>query len=233
MVISVDAYKLAYMALPKAGCSSVKRALAELDPAVQLPPRSDAAEVDLWHRIYRTNRFRAGRWALYRDHFRFCVVRDPAKRLMSCYTDIVAARGALSHSPRVRAAGDLPLDPSPDAFFTRFPRYRRLSSLIKHHVLEAEIFLGPDLAGDYDRVYRTDEMDELARDLSMRAGHRVSMPHANATAMRLSVHELSGEAIDVIRPVLEQEYDYLSGFYRNPLGPRVHDACAMPMRRVS
>ena len=32
MVIAVDAYKLAYMALPKAGCSSVKEALARLDP---------------------------------------------------------------------------------------------------------------------------------------------------------------------------------------------------------
>lgn len=233
MVIAVDACRLAYMALPKAGCSSVKQMLAALDPSVSVDAARDTTEVMQWHRIYRTRRFDARHWQRYRDYFRFCVVRDPAKRLMSCYTDIVAGRNALGHSPRVRAAGHLPLSPDPDAFFLNFFRYRKLSSLVRHHVLPAEIFLGPDLAGDYDRVFRTSEMAELARALSARSGSGVTMPHANATGMSLSVHGLSGAAIDVIRPVLDREYDYLAAFFRNPLGPRLHESCAMPEARVS
>ena len=230
MVIAVDAFKLAYVALPKAGCSSVKKALAELDPWMSVPAETD---VDLWHELYPTERHHPKEWARYRDYFRFCVVRDPAKRLMSCYTDIVVGRNAVKHSPRVRASSGLPVDPDPDTFFSRLPRYRKKSSLVKHHVLGASVFLGENLAGDYDRIFRTSELGALAEDLSHRSGERVSMPHANSSGGGLSLSDLQDRTIDRLRPLLDAEYDYLSDYYDNPLGPRLHQACAIPTRRVS
>ncbi|WP_379862589.1 sulfotransferase family 2 domain-containing protein [Mameliella alba] len=230
LVIAIDAWKLAYVALPKAGCSSVKKALAMLDPWVAVPDKPD---FQTWHRIYQTRRYHPGFWAEHADFFRFCVVRDPAKRLMSCYTDIVVKRRALKDSPRVRATGGLPVNPDPDTFFCRLPRYRRKSSIVKHHVLGAELFLGPDLRGDYDRVYRTGELDELAADLSRRTGETVRMPHANSSGGKLSIFDLEGRTIDRLRPLLDAQYDYLRDYFVNPLGPRIHDACAIGERRVS
>lgn len=230
MVIAVDAYKLAYVALPKAGCSSVKKALALLDPWKIVPDRPD---VHTWHALYPTERHDPQAWARLADHFRFCVVRDPVKRLMSCYTDIVLKRGALIHSPRVRAASGLPVDPDPDTFFQRLPRYRKKSSLVKHHVLGASVFLGPDLEADYDRVYRTSELGELAEDLSRLTGETVSMPHANSSRAGLSLFDLQGRTIDRLRPILDEEYAYLGAYFENPLGSRVHEACAISNRGLS
>ncbi|WP_417209959.1 sulfotransferase family 2 domain-containing protein [Antarctobacter sp.] len=230
MVIAVDAWKLAYVALPKAACSSVKQALAGLDPWVHVPKQPD---VGVWHRAYPTRRFNPELWSRYQDCFRFCVVRDPASRLMSCYTDIVVKRRALGHSPRVRAAKGLPLMPDPDTFFMRLARYRRKSSIVKHHVLGASVFLGQNLSGDYDRVYRTCQLGELADDLSRHTGERVTMTNANPSGGALSLWDLSGRTIDRLRPILEAEYRYLDGHFVNPLGPRIHDACALPERRVS
>lgn len=230
-VIAIDAYGIAYAALPKAACSSVKQALARIDPAVRLPPDA-STDALIWHRIYPTARHKELIWPRYRDHWRFCVVRDPARRLMSCYADIVAGRKACEHSPNMRAS-KLPLQPDPDTFFQLLPRYQRRSSLVRHHALGAHVFLGPNLMQDYDRIYRTDELEALELTLSERSGRRVVMPHVNKADMALSLWDLKGATIDVIRPFLEEEYDYLSAFYTNPLGPRCHGSCATRSRSVS
>ncbi|MGP6086215.1 sulfotransferase family 2 domain-containing protein [Antarctobacter jejuensis] len=229
-MIAVEAFKLAYVALPKAGCSSVKKALAMVDPGKTVP---DNPDIQTWHTLYPTRRLHPRIWARYDGYFRFCVVRDPAKRLMSCYTDIVKKRGALIDSPRVRAARGLPVAPDPDTFFSRLWRYRKKSSLVRHHVLGASVFLGEDLKGGFDRVYRTDAMDQLAEDLSRRTGQDVSMPHANSSGSDLSLFDLQGRTIDRLRPLLDAEYAYLSAYYQNPLGPKRHQACAIPNSGLS
>jgi hypothetical protein len=236
VVITVDAYDIAYMALPKAACSSVKRALAQIDPDVEVPEKTGTMT---WHKIYPTMRFRPHRWeAQAAGKWRFCVVRDPARRLMSCYTDIVLKRNAVKDSPRVRRNRDLPNAPDMSTFFRRIWDYEAHSSNIKHHTLPAWLFLGQRLHSNYDRIFRTTEMDDLGQDLSLRSGQPVQMPHANATQLegdvpKPRIEDLDGAAIDTIREYLDREYDYLSAFYENPLGPRIHGACAIPERRVS
>ena len=235
MVIAVDAHRLAYMALPKAGCSSVKEVLARLDPAVTLPPE-EAVDVNTWHGIYPTRRFRPHRWEAYAGYWRFCVVRDPVRRLMSVYTNRVLQFEDTMNSRRLRVGRpdlpDLPRDPDPDTFFANLDGYCRASSSIKHHALGAWLFLGRDLTR-YDRVYRTEEMGALAWDLGLLTRSKVAMPRRNRSETRLEIGALKGRTIDAIRPFLEREYEFLAHHYRNPLGPRVHDACVTPMRRVS
>ena len=235
MVIAVDAHKLAYMALPKAGCSSVKEALARLDPAVTLPPE-DAIDIHTWHALYPTRRFRPHRWKKYREHWRFCVVRDPARRLMSVYTNRVLQFQDTLNSRKLRVGRDwlpdLPRDPDPDTFFRNLDAYCQASSSIKHHALGAWLFVGRDLA-DYNRVYRTEELADLAWDLGLLTRQKVALPRRNRSEERLRLEDLQGATIDALRPFLDQEYAFLKGFYPNPLGPRVHDACVTPARRVS
>ncbi|WP_425070330.1 sulfotransferase family 2 domain-containing protein [Sagittula sp. S175] len=226
MAITVPAHKLAFMALPKSGCTSVKRALAQVDPDVA---QEDTAEVMVWHGVYQTRRFRPDRWDALSDHFRFCVIRDPIKRLMSCYSDLVAQRDALGNSKRLRRVPKLATNPDPDYFFTNFEAYKRRSSVIKHHAISAGVFVGTDLQGNYDRVYKTNEMDELGHDLSVRTGQVVQMPHSNSTRRKLDISDLLDETIDILRPFLDQEYEIFRGYFANPLGPKIHAACAMPV----
>ncbi|KUF11591.1 sulfotransferase family 2 domain-containing protein [Pseudoponticoccus marisrubri] len=235
MVITVDAHKLAYMALPKAGCSSVKEALARLDPSVTLPPE-DQIDVRTWHGIYPTRRFRKHRWRALEGYWGFCVVRDPVKRLLSVYTNRVLQFGDTMNSRKLRQGRDwlpdLPRQPDPDTFFQNLQGYVMGSSSIKHHVMGARVFLGPDL-GVYDKVYRTEELGQLAYDLALLTRQNVHMPRGNRSEAQLTLDDLAPRTIDALRPMLDEEYAFLSDYYDNPLGPRRHDACVTPMRRVS
>ncbi len=219
MVIAVDAHRIAYMALPKAGCSSVKAALARTDPAVTIPP-ADQIRTETWHSIYPTQRFRAHRWQVYGDYWRFCVVRDPAKRLMSGFVDRVVERGELAHSRRL-ARGDFPhlsTTPDPDHFFQHLWDYAEASSVVKHHVAEAWLFLGPgDIRRHYHRIFKTEEMGLLAEALSAVTRQPVTMPRENRTRTKLTLDDLSPATLDALRPYFAKEYETLAGFYDNPL----------------
>ncbi|MBV2361029.1 sulfotransferase family protein [Thalassococcus sp. CAU 1522] len=236
MVIAIDAHKIAYMALPKAGCSSVKEALARLDPDVAVP-KDDAIGAYTFHDAYPTRRFRPHRWQAVSDHWRFCVIRDPAKRLMSCYTNRVLQFGDLRNSRRLRklqsGSAALEREPGPDAFFRNLEAYKTVSSSIKHHAMGAWLFLGPELRPHYDRIYKTDELDVLARDLSRRCARPVRLRRRNSSEVTLRIEALEGATIDALRPFLDQEYAYFEGFYTNPLGKRLRPSCAIPIRRVS
>ncbi|MGR3501216.1 sulfotransferase family 2 domain-containing protein [Pseudaestuariivita sp.] len=218
MVIAVDAFQIAYMALPKAGCTSVKSALLALDPTAPAPETiTDSEEV---HDIYQTMRFRPHRWHKYRKHWRFCVVRDPVKRLMSAYTDRVVGRQELHNSPNLSHPdyAHLPLDPDPDFFFQNLDAYIGASSVVKHHVLPAWLFLGPrQVQEHFDRVYKTEELGQLADDLSARTGREVQMPRANSSKARLTLGDLAPKTVQAISARLAAEYVYLGGLYRNPL----------------
>ena len=216
MVIAVHAHKIAYMALPKAGCSTVKAALAQVDPKAKLPP-ADKIDVHTWHALYPPRRFRPHRWAQYPDYWRFAVVRDPVRRLMSVYTNRVVEMQDLHNCRSIlRGQVDLPKDPDPDFFFSHLKAYMKASSIIRHHVLGAELFLGPKPM-KFDRVYKTEELGTFAEDLSRITGQPVDLPHENRSDQRLRLDDLKYGTVRAIRDLLETEYRYLSGFYDNPL----------------
>ncbi len=217
MVTSIDHYQIAYWALPKAACSSVKAALAKIDPNVYLPPPDNIENV-FWHRLYPTERYRPKRWRQYEGYWRFCVVRDPVKRLISCYTDRVVKRRELRRSRKIgRGIVELPTDPDPDYFFQNLCRYQRAASVIKHHTLPAPAFLGKSLTR-FDSVFRTEELHLLAADLGLKTGHDIELQKENTSNMKLGLDDLRPETIDALRPYLLQEYDYLRDYYDDPFG---------------
>ncbi len=218
LAIAIPAYKIAYMAVPKAGCSSVKAALAHLDPGVTIPPE-DEITVMTWHAIYPTVRYRRRAWHNLSDHWRFTVVRDPVRRMLSVYTNRVVQLRDLHMSRKLRDRPEfahLSRDPDPDYFFQHLPEYMKGSSVIKHHCLGTKLFIGPRPL-QYDRVYKTEEMGQLARDLSDRTGQPVEMRRENPSEMKLTLDDLAPQTIDAIRPLLEMEYRHLSDYFENPL----------------
>lgn len=211
MVICIKAHKIAYMAIPKAACSSVKAALCAIDPDARIPKSKIKGRVDELHIQYPTKRFRLHRWNLYEDHWRFTVIRDPLKRLMSVYSDRKEQKRDLFRSPRLRES-NLPDDPDPDFFFEHLQEYFGLSSVIKHHILPASIFIGPDLTR-YDKIYRVEDLDHLAADISNRINAPISIPRLNKSTYSLSFDDLSPKAKAVIRKHLGSDYTLLSRYY--------------------
>ncbi len=215
MVIRVDPMRLAYMAVPKAACASVKATLAAIDPAHRCDD-PDAFNQKQVHRLYPTLRFRMHRWQHVQDHFRFTVVRDPLKRLLAVYTNRVVALGELHHCRNIRRGRiNLPADPDPDFFFQNLSAYTAISSSIKHHALPAVVFTGADLTR-YSRVYRTAEIPTLQTDLSTLVGREVKVPHFSPTDNPLRVQDLKPRTQQALAERLDHEYRHLEGYFINP-----------------
>ena len=211
MVICIQAHKIAYMAVPKVACSSIKAALCAIDANSDIPKAEIAASFDKLHIQYPTKRFRLHRWEMYKDCWRFAAVRDPLKRLLSVYTDRKEQKNDLFRSPRLRNS-QLSKDPDPNYFFENLHEYSALSSVIKHHVLSTRIFLGPDLSR-YNRIYRIEDLDQLATDVSRRIDAPFTIPRMNKSQHHLSANDLSKKARKVIHDHLAVDYQLLSDFY--------------------
>lgn len=216
MVIHINALNLAYMAIPKAACSSVKAALGALDPDV---PETDATAFPrkALHNRYQTRRFRIHRWRAYDGCFRFTVVRDPLKRLLGVYSNRVVQRREL-HTSRSfrRGLTDLPPDPDPDFFFQNLNAYINAASTIKHHALPTSVFTGKDFSL-YSKVYRTSELGALAADLGDITGRKVTIPHVNSSPAPLCIDELAPKTRTAISTRLASEYAHLADYFDNPL----------------
>lgn len=216
MAVIVAPHKLAYMPVPKAACSSVKAALAVIDPRVDYGRDVFTADPLVVHKIYPTLRFRRHRWVTYHDFFRFTVIRDPLKRLLSVYTDLVAGRDMIRTSRSFkRDSPALPDDPAPDFFFDHLDEYAALVSVIKHHALGQVVFTGPKF-GRFSKVYRTSEISALADDLSEMTGVTVTIPRMNRSMTKLDFTDLATPTRTAIRARLEPEYRHLAAFYERP-----------------
>ena len=215
MVIHIDALNLAYMAVPKAACSSVKATLGALDPD---NPVNDATgfSMDNIHKLYQTRRFRVHRWQRYAHCFRFTVVRDPLKRLLGVYSNRVVALRELHTSRNFRRGHvDLTPDPDPDYFFQNLDAYIKAASTIKHHALPTSCFTGEDFSV-FSRVYRTSDLGDLAADLSEIAGHPMTIPHYNSSGTPLDIDELAPRTQSAIANRLRGEYAHLADYFDNP-----------------
>ncbi|MBW4707710.1 sulfotransferase family protein [Roseobacter sp. YSTF-M11] len=215
MVIAVSAHKIAYMAVPKAACTSVKAALASIDPGAPVTLEQVAQDHDLIHKAYHTRRFRPHRWRKYSDWWRFTVVRDPLKRLLAVYSDRVDGRKDLLKSPRIRRQSDVTDDPDPDFFFQNIETYMQLSSVIKHHALPTRLFVGVQPL-DFDAVYTVARIPDLQKDLSARVGHPVTVPRFNSSKRPLRLDDLTPRTQAVIGTFLQPEYEHLAAYYDNP-----------------
>ncbi|MBY5932597.1 sulfotransferase family protein [Tateyamaria omphalii] len=222
MVIRVDSHRLAYMAVPKAACSSVKAALAVLDPLQSQQSAEDLGQKQV-HAIYPTMRFRKHRWDYLENHFKFTVVRDPLKRLLAVYTNRVEGLEILTHCRKIRRGRvHLPTEPDPDYFFQNLSAYVATSSDIKHHTLPTALFTGTDWSA-FTKVYRTGEMQQLGDALSNHTGRDVAIPHFNSSDRRLDLGDLAPQTQRVLEVLLEDEYAHLAPYYDNPFDRgRVH-----------
>lgn len=215
MVIAIEELRLAYAAVPKAGCTSAKMMLAQIDPACEQERTED--QPALWmHRRYQTQRFKPRLWRPFYGGYCFTVIRDPLARLLSVFTNRVLEKGDLRKSRRMKSGQTaLPFDPDPDFFFQHLDAYRAASSSIRHHTIPTQSFTGANL-NRFSRVYTTSELSDLARDLSEIADRDVVVPHANRSKTKLKLDDLRPETRQAIAAYLDEEYLFLSNRFNNP-----------------
>lgn len=235
MVFVVPTYNLVYAAVPKAACTSLKRAMYRLEHGVEFRGvERDGKRLGL-QQAFPTTRFERGDFVQLDDPWLFAVVRDPAERVLSTWSERVMGAGRLEIANDRRMGSGLTrimrkvtggteakqmLDPRPtlDQFVLNLDHYAAAYPAVAHHVQSASWFLGPDL-GIYDRIYTMRELDQLQADIRTRTGVTdFAVPHRNASpkAYKVTIDDLSDAARDALMTWLEPEYDLLSGWFTPP-----------------
>ena len=134
---------------------------------------------------YETRSFSEADSHLSSDLRLIAFIRDPVARVISAYTDkarrlVLEAKGL---SETLADAG-LSIEPSPSEFAENIRQYCELCPVIDSHVRAYRSFLGNDLS-IYDRIYRIDEIDQFAEEMSSLAKQQLNVPQSNVATTRL------------------------------------------------
>jgi hypothetical protein len=182
VAIKVPSLGLAYFPVPKNACSSLKAALFAVNEGRAFEPRQRPDGT--WMHIHNHPGYPS--WPITEAALadtagleRLAVVRDPLRRLVSCYKNRVLHHGELSTrvvpAEEFARAGLQP-DPGFDLFIERLAEYRALSWSIDHHSAPQASYLGSDRAA-FRHVFAMDDLPRLEGLLSDRAGRAIRLPH--------------------------------------------------------
>lgn len=220
MPIVCPNYKMMYFPVPKNACSSIKNTLWVINNGSEFAPFTyQGKDIRNIHQIYVSMRFSLDSLAEkvpdWREYFRFAVVRDPVRRLVSAYRNRVLHHLELNSEIIEKSPVKSPdLVPRPD--FCHFVRhlelYRKVSRSIAHHTDPQKVFLG-DRLDFYDMVCSIEQIDELEAELARRLGRDVELPVLQNLGPKAEAITFDDNTRAAIRDFYREDYALLRGFY--------------------
>ena len=85
--ILLERYRAIYLFIPKVACSSIKKVIAD---TLDIPPYDPSQPDKYIHRRVYPYAKKSRIHDDYKDYFKFCFVRNPFDRIVSCYSNKVA-----------------------------------------------------------------------------------------------------------------------------------------------
>ncbi|SMO66824.1 sulfotransferase family 2 domain-containing protein [Fodinibius sediminis] len=205
--------KLIYIPIPKNACTSIKHALHEIEFDKRfdsdLPEFSDYREHHDYYKK-RSHAFTSVKALRKADAFRFALVRDPVRRLLSCYRNRVVDLKDLHASRRALERMQLPVEPDLNTFVLNLEHYRQASKSIDHHSRPQSQFLGGTLSY-LDNIYTLDEMPELVKMLRAYKPD-LELRRRKTGGTRVILADLSAEALDYALQFYHEDYKLLDRY---------------------
>jgi len=217
----VKKHKIAFVAIPKVACSSIKHLFFELENDTSFTLFRANGRAYNVHNFYPSRYFRRDYDPEdFADCFRFVVLRDPVQRFLSCYSNRVLTHRNLARWALPDGANEAGATPDPDlsGFVARLDLYRKWSKHIRHHTDRAVDFTGPDLSW-FDAVYPIERMDDCAARLSEICARPIVMPHRQAGDRKFTIADLSPAELDKIVAFYRADYDLMADYYSPPEHP--------------
>lgn len=152
------------------------------------------------------------------DYWKFAIVRDPAKRILSAYSNRVLHHRDMHRIPHARKRAlkrGLTLTPTVDSFLSRIERYREFSKSIRKHTDPVYNYLNTDLSR-FDAVYQVNELPQLASDISTHTGLKFEIPHLQTGGHKINVNSLCKQSYSKLMEYTASEYDFLQNYYKPP-----------------
>lgn len=206
--------ELIYIPIPKNACTSIKHALHEIEFGKRfdagLPAFSDYRE---HHDYYKKRPDAFTSVSALReqtDVIRFALVRDPVRRLLSCYRNRVVDLGDLRSSRKVLGRMGLSAEPDINTFVKNLEEYRRANKSVEHHSRLQSDFLGGTI--DYlDRVFTLKDMPGLLEMLrTYKPGLELRQRKTGGTKITLA--DLSEKALLQAIDFYNRDYELLKNY---------------------
>jgi hypothetical protein len=206
---------LIYIPIPKNACTSIKHALHEIEFGKRfdssLPEFSDYRE---HHDYYKKRRDAFTSITKLRKHnecTRFALIRDPVRRLISCYRNRVVDLGDLNKSEKAIIREGLPLKPDLNTFVLNLEAYRRLNKSIRHHSRPQGHFLGGTL--DYlDRVFTLSNITELL-EMLRKYNSNLELRRRKTGGTKITLADMSKEALQAAIEFYGDDYKLLRKYF--------------------
>lgn len=205
---------LIYIPIPKNACTSIKHALHEIEFGTRfdanLPEFYDYRE---HHDYYKKRPDAFTSISALREQTnvtRFALVRDPVKRLLSCYRNRVVDLGDLRSSRKILEQLKLPAEPDINTFIMHIEEYRRVNKSIEHHSRLQREFLGGTI--DYlDRVFTLKDIPDLVEMLrKYKSGLELRRRKTGGTKITLT--DLSEKALLHAIGFYSKDYELLKSY---------------------
>ncbi|WP_310620479.1 sulfotransferase family 2 domain-containing protein [Flexibacterium corallicola] len=210
MPVPIKNTKILYYSVPKVACTSIKTALHQLNTgSTHLPEETTI------HRLYQSRILRPDKPMRDNGIGRVAVIRDPLKRLLSCYSNRVLHHRELSlgaSNSAVHEALNLPYNPDVNTFLLRIEDYCRASRPITHHVAGFQWYLGNDLS-KFAHLFKQEQLTEFEDLVESLTGENFSLPRLETGGRKVTPDDLSEEALNAALRFCRHDYEFLKGRY--------------------
>lgn len=217
----VKKHKIAFAAIPKTACSSLKHLFFQLENKFEFQTFRANGKAHNIHTFYPSRYFERGyKTSDFDEYFRFLIVRDPVKRFLSAYSNRVLHYNNLAKwelSPAALAAGATP-NPDLPTFIEKLELYRTHSGHIQHHTDLVGDFTGPSLDW-FDAVWPIERMGDCAQKLTEIVGRPIAIPHEQTGGKKFFVTDLTPAQLNKVVNFYREDYALLKDFYAPPTLP--------------
>ena len=147
-------------------------------------------------------------------YFKFTVIRDPVKRLLSCYKNLVLHYKIFWSKPvqgKVENAG-LKQEPDINSFVENLENYFQFSDAITHHALPQNKYIGKDL-GIYDLICPIENLENLRQIISQKANVEIEFPRLQTAGPKITLKDLTEKSLTKLIEFYAEDYQLLQDFY--------------------
>ena len=208
MTVFLWDHKLTYVSVPKVACTSLKHMFFEVENKRPFKAFTTNGKFHHIHHFYKGYAFSDLPQDRIADHIKLTVVRDPVRRLLSCYANRVVYHQELSLQKAGPALLQAGLQPDPDLslFLERLDDYCAAVGTINHHARPMVQILGRDPAF-FDEIFAIERLSDFTHMVGQIVGRDLTAPHMQTGGPKIGPDALTPAQEAAIRRRYGEDYD--------------------------